>query len=160
ERATESDLEPLIEERYVADVDGAGQMVLVVDDEAQQREVTCDLLNGYGFDALAAASGAAVLAILYSQNVDLVITDQYMHGMDGWELLQHVRRQRPGLPVVLYSAVPPRPAKRGHGNACFDATLLKPADSRALLDQIQACIGAPAAVAATATGGRRGRARG
>src|SRR5699024_7480813 len=130
---------PLIEDNHMPHIDGAGRVVLVVDDDAQQREVTCDLLNGYGFEGLAAASAEAALAILHRHDVALVITDQYMDGMDGWGLLRHIRRAQPGLPVVLYSAVPPQPTEED-ADARFDSTLLKPADSRALLEQIEACI--------------------
>jgi two-component system, sensor histidine kinase LadS len=119
-------------------VDGGGRIVLVVDDQAQNRELLCDLLDGSGFVALAAADGHAGLRLLRERQAALVLTDQRMDGLDGWGLLAAVRRQWPGVPVVLCSAAPPhRPA--GFDPALsFDACLLKPVVPNELLAQVDA----------------------
>lgn len=134
--ATESELEPLMDDGGSIDVDGAGRVVLVVDDDAQQREVTCDLLDGCGFDSVAAVDGHAACGVLRDRTVDLVITDQYMDGIDGWSLLHTVRCRHPGLPVVLYSALPPRRPSGRDTTSDFDAALLKPVDGATLLHRI------------------------
>lgn len=56
--------------------------------------ITCDLLDGYGFDTVAAADGHDALQQLERRHVDLIITDQYMAGMDGWNLC--CRPREPG----------------------------------------------------------------
>lgn len=117
-------------------VDGAGRRILVVDDQAQSREMVCDLLDGFGFDSVAAASGEEALAALRAQAADLVVTDQFMPGMDGWALLRMIRREHAALPVLLYSSLPPRPAQSDEPPA-FDDALLKPASGRALLERIE-----------------------
>lgn len=115
------------------DVDGAQRTVLVVDDQWQTRQLLCDLLDGHGFNTLSAADGVEALELLASHSVDLLLTDQGMPGMDGWNLLQAVRANDHALPVVLYSALPPqRPP--GLGTALqFSASVLKPAASGDLL---------------------------
>jgi signal transduction histidine kinase len=119
-------------------VDGGGRMVLVVDDQVQNRELLCDLLDGSGFVALAAADGHAALRLLHEKEVALVLTDQRMDGLDGWGLLAAVRRQWPGLPVVLCSAAPPQRPVGFDSALSFDDCLLKPVASSELLMRVDA----------------------
>ncbi|TAM09487.1 MAG: hybrid sensor histidine kinase/response regulator [Nevskiaceae bacterium] len=145
--AGESDLEPLLEDGSSTDINGSGYTILVVDDDQQQRETTSDLLNGYGFDTLVAADGQAALDRLRQQPVDLILTDQSMAGLDGWRLLQAVRKRQPGLPIILYSALPPLRPARLDGATAFDATVLKPAVGASLLQRIALLLGEPTATA-------------
>jgi CheY-like chemotaxis protein len=136
--ADEGELEPVLDEGGPVAVDGDGRVILVVDDQPQQREVTCDLLDGCGFETLAAADGGEALRLLRQRPVDLVLTDQYMGDTDGWTLLHAVRQERPDLPVLLYSALPPQ---RPVGMAAdFTSALLKPASGRQLLARVDACL--------------------
>ncbi|MGC1548748.1 MAG: response regulator, partial [Rhodanobacter sp.] len=109
--------------------------ILVVDDHAQSREMLCDLLDGFGFESLPAADAEQALALLQRQAISLVLTDQTMPGIDGWELLQRVRRDHPGLPVLLYSSLPPRHPE-GFEALEFNDALLKPASGKQLLVRI------------------------
>jgi CheY-like chemotaxis protein len=56
--------------------------------------------------------------------------------MDGWALLAAVRAQYPDLPVLLYSAMPPRRPPGAAPALAFDACLLKPAGANTLLAQV------------------------
>jgi signal transduction histidine kinase/CheY-like chemotaxis protein len=138
----EDDLEPgLFEDDGVAgEVDGSGHAILVVDDHAPSREMLCDLLDGFGFESLPANDGEQALALLRQRPVSLVVTDQTMPDMDGWQLLRKVRHAHPRLPVLLYSSLPPRPPE-GFGNAAFDDALLKPASGKLLLARIGRLLG-------------------
>jgi signal transduction histidine kinase len=85
--------------------------VLLVDDDALIRMSTAELLQDLGHVVIEAASGASALQVLSSGvPVDLVITDQAMPGMTGTELVRHIRRDRPDMPIVLatgYAELPP-----------------------------------------------------
>jgi signal transduction histidine kinase len=144
-----------------ATVDGAERTILVVDDQAQNRDLLCDLLAGSGFDPHPAAGGRDALAWLHDHEVALVLTDQCMDDMDGWSLLAEVRARRPGLPVLLYSALPPRRPVGTDPTLHFDACLLKPVDSSTLLECIGRLVaGAPPnPVEASASGGHDADAR-
>jgi CheY-like chemotaxis protein len=131
--AEEHELENGIVDNHAAPFDGQGKHVLLVDDVEQNSEWLYDLLAGYGFDVSMAATGEDALACLAQQSVDLLISDQMMPGMDGWQLLRNVRERWGDLPVMLYSAVPPRRPEGYPQELAFDAVLLKPADSRELL---------------------------
>ncbi|UZE18988.1 response regulator [Pseudomonas sp. B21-054] len=136
--AEEHDLENGIVDNNATPFDGTGQHVLLVDDIEQNSEWLYDLLAGYGFDVSMAASGEEALACLAQQPIDLMISDQMMPGMDGWELLRQVRERWHDLPVMLYSAVPPRRPQGYPEDLEFNAALLKPADSRELLAWVKA----------------------
>ncbi|MCQ6257389.1 7TM-DISM domain-containing protein [Pseudomonas sp. Q11] len=135
--AQEHDLENGILDNNVTPFDGQGKHVLLVDDVEQNSEWLYDLLAGYGFDVSMAANGEDALACLAEQPIDLLISDQMMPGMDGWELLRQVRGRWRKLPVMLYSAVPPRRPQDYPQELAFDAVLLKPADSRELLARVK-----------------------
>ncbi|MCW1246564.1 ATP-binding protein [Pseudomonas sp. SAICEU22] len=138
--AEEYELENGIVDNNVTPLDGEGKHVLLVDDIEQNSEWLYDLLAGYGFDVSIAASGENALACLAGQPVDLLISDQMMPGMDGWELLRQVRDREHDLPVMLYSAIPPRKPEGYPEDLAFDAVLLKPADSRELLARIKTLV--------------------
>lgn len=138
-------------------VDGDGRAVLVVDDQPQNRELLCDLLDGCGFVALAAADGHMALRLLWERNVDLVLTDQYMDGLDGWGLLAAVRAQWPRLPVLLCSAAPPRRPEEVDPAIAFDAHLLKPPQPDALLTLVAELVGISASRLLRAESGRISR---
>jgi len=138
--AQEHDLENGIVDNHAAPFDGQGKHVLLVDDVEQNSEWLYDLLAGYGFEVSIAANGEEALASLAEQSVDLLISDQMMPGMDGWELLRQVRERWGDLPVMLYSAVPARRPPAYPQGLTFDAVLLKPADSRELLGWVKTLI--------------------
>ncbi len=138
--ADEHDLENGLVDNHITPLDGQGKHVLLVDDIEQNSEWLYDLLAGYGFDVSMAANGEDALACIAEQSIDLLISDQMMPGMDGWELLRHVRDSGRALPVVLYSAVPPRRPEDYPKDLAFDAVLLKPADSRELLACVKALV--------------------
>ena len=78
--------------------------VLLVDDEATQREMLASHLKEEGYVVVLAADGEAAIRALAEEQVDLVLTDQRMPKVDGLQLLAHVRRISPDTPVVLMTA--------------------------------------------------------
>jgi signal transduction histidine kinase len=81
------------------------QKIMVVDDEESVRAVTGRLLERLGYSVVEAADGAAALELLAAgeQRISCVLLDLTMPGMNGEELLRHLRQVRPTLPVVVMS---------------------------------------------------------
>lgn len=77
--------------------------VLLVDDEADIRELYKLVLESAGFAVIAVSNAAAALERLAVQPVDLVITDYQMPEMHGDRLVGVIREQYPELPTVLAS---------------------------------------------------------
>jgi two-component system response regulator HydG len=75
--------------------------VLVVEDEAGARALLCGLLEQIGFDVSAASGGREALARLLIADVDVLLTDLRMPGLDGLGLLSEARHLYPDLVVIL-----------------------------------------------------------
>jgi PAS domain S-box-containing protein len=75
--------------------------VLAVDDDRLVLFNTVAMLEDLGHVAVEAGSGAEALELLRSQDFDLVITDQSMPKMTGVQLMDAIRRDWPGLPMIL-----------------------------------------------------------
>ena len=86
---------------------GSGELVLVVDDEASQRELTSRFLVRQGFSVRTAADGAAGLALARDLEPRVILLDVMMPGMDGWSVLAALKADpaTTGIPVVMVSFV-------------------------------------------------------
>lgn len=78
--------------------------VLVVDDEKNQRELYQLILQDAGYEVLSAASGQAALNLFEESDVDVVLTDYNMTGMDGLALLKELVSREPSVIVVMITA--------------------------------------------------------
>lgn len=78
--------------------------ILVVDDDENLLWVTQTQLEDAGYQVTTAPNGEAALAILDKERPLLVLTDLKMPGISGIELLERIRAQEPGLPVILMTA--------------------------------------------------------
>jgi CheY-like chemotaxis protein len=81
------------------------QMVLVVDDEPNIRELVAMVLADSGRTVVVAADGAEAVQLFEAQadRFALAVIDLMMPGMNGRDLLQVLRERRPRLPVVVVS---------------------------------------------------------
>ena len=86
-----------------------GETILVVEDEADVREVVAAELTNFGYRVLTAGDGREALDIIESDSdIDLLFSDVVMpRGMNGDELAREARRRRPELKVLLTSGYPP-----------------------------------------------------
>src|SRR5262245_17108083 len=75
--------------------------VLVVEDDADTRELISLALSQAGFEVEEAEDGFAALAKVSHYRPDAVLTDLRMPGMHGIDLLQRIRRIHEDLPVIL-----------------------------------------------------------
>ena len=81
-----------------------GRRVLLVDDEDAVRKLGERALSKRGWTVLAAASGDDALSIVRAgTEVDIIVSDVVMPGMDGPALVRAVRASHPGLPAILAS---------------------------------------------------------
>jgi len=84
-----------------------GGLVLVVDDDAANRELLARRLARQGFDVVTAENGPAALALVRARPVDLVLLDMIMPGMDGDRVLGELKADAPlrEIPVIMLSAL-------------------------------------------------------
>lgn len=117
-------------------IDGEGRVIVVVDSQQQNRDMVSDMLDSYGFACFPASDGDEALAIIGQHAPVMVITDQYLDGMNGWMLLSALRSMQPDLPVILCSALPPKRPTDFSQELDFDAVLIKPISVRLLLQLV------------------------
>ena len=77
--------------------------IILVDDDADVRYAVGELLRETGYAVCEAASGEQALAVLQSGPADLVLTDIYMPGIDGIDLILQARAHDPALKIIAFS---------------------------------------------------------
>ena len=79
------------------------QRILVLDDERVVRELMVEILQAAGYHAFGVERADEALDLLVddAEGVSLVVSDIFMPGVSGFELIEAVRARRPSLPVVL-----------------------------------------------------------
>src|SRR5581483_4592360 len=78
--------------------------ILIVEDEAKMRRLLELNLGDQGFTTHAVADAESGLKLLGQQEIDLVVTDFRLPGMNGLEFLQAIKRINASLPVVMMTA--------------------------------------------------------
>lgn len=81
--------------------------ILVVDDEVPIQQLMARILERDGHHMITCGDAAAALAV--TEPVDLLIVDFVLPHMNGRDLTAEIRKQRPGLPVILMSGYRPSP---------------------------------------------------
>ncbi|MDZ4739303.1 MAG: PAS domain S-box protein [Alphaproteobacteria bacterium] len=106
----------------------AGETVLVVEDNADVRDVTIKRLDTLGYRVVAAANAPAAIAILERRDdFDLVFSDVIMPGgMSGFDLARWVRANKPSIKVLLTSGFTGEIAKSGDADPVDVELLRKP----------------------------------
>ena len=120
--------------------------VLVVDDNAANRELVVTLLKYRGHEPLQAADGAEALEVVRAQRPDLVISDVLMPTMDGYEFVRLLRAD-PALAateVVFYTAHYRERDARNLARACgVSHVLVKPCEPEDILAAIDGGLAEP-----------------
>jgi PAS domain S-box-containing protein len=80
---------------------GAGQLVLVVEDDDQVRLLVSFLLEELGYAVITARDADAAMSHIASQRIDLLISDVGLPGMNGRQLAEAFREAHPSTPVLL-----------------------------------------------------------
>lgn len=96
-----SNVQDTLVEHPVQQASGSPWTVLCVDDEPNILSAMRRLFRGTGYRILTAEGGAQALEIFACEQVDLIISDMRMPGMNGAELLEQVRQRWPGTTRLL-----------------------------------------------------------
>jgi two-component system nitrogen regulation response regulator NtrX len=114
--------------------------ILVVDDEAEVRNVLAEFLESLGHDVSEADSGPAALTHVEGNRPDAVCLDLWMDGMPGLEVLDRLTRTHPELPVVIVTADPLTDTMQdARARGAFDY-VLKPFDFARLASVVSAAV--------------------
>ena len=78
--------------------------ILVVDDEIEYQRAFSMILSRKGFHVLTCSDGHTALNMLAENEIDLVMTDLKMPGMDGLSLIQKVKELYPSIELMIVTA--------------------------------------------------------
>jgi PAS domain S-box-containing protein len=123
----------------------SGRRILLVDDEADTRDLLATALARYGAEVTSAGSAAEALDLLEARRPDLLVTDIAMPGADGYELIRHLRarsadrgRDVPALALTAHA----RPEDRERALAAgFQGHLAKPVEPAAFARVVASLVG-------------------
>ena len=107
--------------------------ILVVDDETMISDLISDILTQSGYNVETASEGRAALQLFEKNEFDLVITDVFMPGIDGFGVARHIRNSnKPETPIIAISGTPWDMEK-----GTFDSIIPKPFSLKTLLHTIK-----------------------
>jgi CheY-like chemotaxis protein len=119
---------------------------LIVDDESSVRFVIRETLAGAGWEADEVEDGSEVIDRIETERYDVIVLDLYMPGMNGFEVLRHIRRESRSLPrrrtasnvrIVVLSGIAGESGLAFARKVGADACLPKPFEITALLAAVR-----------------------
>ncbi|MBN2063150.1 MAG: response regulator [Deltaproteobacteria bacterium] len=115
----------------------AAPYIMLVDDEAAFVDTMIKRLQKRGFSAISAGSGSDALDLLKTnQNLDVILLDVKMPGMDGIETLHEIKKRYPLIEVVMLTGhATIESAIEGMKAGAFDY-LMKPCDIDKLVEKV------------------------
>jgi putative two-component system response regulator len=116
--------------------------VLVIDDDAQSRQLVAAVLAGQGYEVAEAPSGVIALALADANLPALILLDVTMPGMDGYEVCRVLRQgeRTKGVPVVMLTVSEDIALNRKAYEAGAQACVPKPFRREGLVATIQAVL--------------------
>ena len=88
----------------IEDINGDGETILVVDDVASQRDISCKMLDTLGYKTNAVSSGEEAVEYLKENTVDLLLLDMIMDpGINGRETYERVIKTHPNQKAIIIS---------------------------------------------------------
>ncbi|KAB1441628.1 response regulator [Pseudodesulfovibrio senegalensis] len=119
----------------------SGYRVLLVEDERVNRVSLARLLEKQGHAVVAASSGREALSVLRQEEVDCVLMDVNMPGMDGLEVTRMIREGDAGngmkdIPVIAVTALANEDDRRRCMDAGMDGCVFKPADADSVAEEV------------------------
>ena len=111
--------------------------ILIVDDEPLQRDLLKGFLEKQGYDVMTAPDGKGAITCFSSHPFQLVLLDHRMPGMDGDELLGHLKERNPLVRAIMITAFGSVETAVGVMRLGADDFLEKPVDLTQLLEKIR-----------------------
>jgi putative two-component system response regulator len=117
-------------------------VILIVDDEPQNIELLEAYLVPQGYEIVKAANGEEALGKLSDNQIDLILLDVKMPGMDGFEVTRRVRQddKKRLLPIILVTALRETEDRVKGIEAGCDDFLSKPVDKMELLARVRSLL--------------------
>jgi PAS domain S-box-containing protein len=121
---------------------GAGETVMVVEDDASVRLIVLEVLEELGYSAIEAVDARTAIPILESdRRIDLLVSDVGLPGLNGRQLAEIARQARPDLAILFITGYAQHAAVRGGFLAEGMEMMTKPFAVDALAGKIREMLG-------------------
>lgn len=114
--------------------------IMVVEDNADMRELFCTVLSDSGYRCLPASDGLEALDIMDKEYIDLVVADIMMPGMDGYSLTEAIRDSGMDLPILMVTAKDQFDDLRKGFRSGADDYMVKPINVKELVLRVEALL--------------------
>ncbi|MBK8034088.1 MAG: response regulator [Anaerolineae bacterium] len=117
--------------------------ILIVDDDALNRELLQTVLKRAGYTVLQANSGKSAISLVETEIPNLILLDVRMVGMSGYEVCKHLKSnpQTKAIPVIMLTAYDEKSGEREHAEeAGADDFFPKMRGWQVLIEHIQKLI--------------------
>ena len=116
-----------------------GNCILVVEDQADNRQILRDLLGNAGFDLMEAENGEEALAAVAKHRPDLILMDIQLPTMDGYEATRRIRAnpEMKDVPIIAVTSYALTGDDAKALTAGCNAYVAKPYSPRALLAKVR-----------------------
>ena len=113
--------------------------ILTIDDSKTMRDMLMLTLSNHGFDVLQAVDGQDGINVLAKENVDVVITDINMPIMDGYQVIEHLRKDREydSTPILVLTTESDKEKKERARRLGATGFIVKPFNPVGLVDAIR-----------------------
>lgn len=114
--------------------------LLIVEDNADMRELFCTVLSDSGYHCIPAADGLDALTIMDREYIDLIVADIMMPKMDGYELTKTLRESKWDLPILMVTAKEQFEDMQKGFRAGTDDYMIKPINVKELVLRVEALL--------------------
>ncbi len=115
--------------------------ILIADDEERMRRLVSDFLKRQGYSVMEAENGQQAIEVFNTigDTISLIILDVMMPGIDGWEVLRHIR-EHSKLPVIMLTAKSTEADELFGFGLGADEYITKPFSPMILIARVQAVL--------------------
>ena len=131
---------PIPREKTISAYRGPRRTVLVVDDEANHRSLINDFLSPLGFNVIEAPDAEYCLGIIDQCQVDILLIDVSMPGLNGVELAYALRAKNVKAPIIMVSANAEEHHTDDNPEAAHNAYMVKPIKLQSLLELLASLL--------------------
>jgi two-component system response regulator HydG len=110
--------------------------VLIIDDDEPHAQAVAESLERIGYDCTLAASGSAGVALIESENFDVIVTDLKMEDVDGLAILRRAKEELPDAEVILLTGHASVQSALAAGQGGASMYLTKPLDINELRNAV------------------------